>query len=63
MSVIIDETRVEAFVMRIVDEVGAAMNVPLTVIGDRLGLYKAMADGEPVTSAAWGARRDRPAPP
>jgi 2-polyprenyl-3-methyl-5-hydroxy-6-metoxy-1,4-benzoquinol methylase len=49
MSVIIDESRVEAFVLRIVDEIGAAMNVPLTVIGFRLGLYKAMADGEPTT--------------
>jgi len=56
MSVIIDETRVEAFVMRILDEVGAAMNVPLTVIGDRLGLYKAMADGEPVTSEELAER-------
>jgi SAM-dependent methyltransferase len=45
----IDESRLEAFVYRILDEVGAAMNVPLTVIGFRLGLYKAMADGEPVT--------------
>jgi len=56
MSEIIDETRVEAFVMRILDEVGAAMNVPLTVIGDRLGLYKAMADGEPVTSEELAER-------
>ena len=50
MSIIIDENRVEAFVLRILDEVGAAMNVPLTVIGDRLGLYKAMGDSRPLTS-------------
>jgi SAM-dependent methyltransferase len=48
-TTIIDETRVEAFVLRVVDEIGAAMNVPLTVIGFRLGLYRAMAGGEPVT--------------
>jgi hypothetical protein len=49
LTTTIDEGRVEAFVYRILDEIGAAMNVPLTVIGFRLGLYKAMADGEPVT--------------
>jgi 2-polyprenyl-3-methyl-5-hydroxy-6-metoxy-1,4-benzoquinol methylase len=49
MSVIIDESRVEAFVYRIIDEIAAAMNVPLSVIGFRLGLYKAMAHDEPVT--------------
>jgi 2-polyprenyl-3-methyl-5-hydroxy-6-metoxy-1,4-benzoquinol methylase len=32
------------------------MNVPLSVIGFRLGLYKAMADGEPVTSAELAER-------
>jgi 2-polyprenyl-3-methyl-5-hydroxy-6-metoxy-1,4-benzoquinol methylase len=53
---IIDESRVEAFVYRIIDEVAAAMNVPLSVIGFRLGLYKAMADGEPVTSQELAER-------
>ncbi len=56
MSVIIDESRVEAFVYRIIDEIAAAMNVPLSVIGFRLGLYKAMADGEPVTPAELAER-------
>jgi len=56
MSVVIDETRVEAFVNRVVDEIGAAVNVPLTVIGARLGLYAAMADGEPVTPAELAER-------
>ena len=32
------------------------MNVPLSVIGFRLGLYKAMADGEPVTPAELAER-------
>ncbi len=52
----IDESRVEAFVYRVIDEIAAAMNVPLSVIGFRLGLYKAMADGEPVTSAELAER-------
>jgi SAM-dependent methyltransferase len=56
MSLVIDESRVEAFVGRIVDELGAAVNVPLAVIGARLGLYAAMADGAPTTPAGLAAR-------
>jgi SAM-dependent methyltransferase len=56
MSAVIDETRVETFIERIVDEIGAAVNVPLTVIGARLGLYAAMADGQPVTAVELAAR-------
>jgi 2-polyprenyl-3-methyl-5-hydroxy-6-metoxy-1,4-benzoquinol methylase len=52
----VDEARIEAFVGRIVDEIGAAINVPLTVIGQQLGLYRAMADSAPVDSAELAAR-------
>jgi 2-polyprenyl-3-methyl-5-hydroxy-6-metoxy-1,4-benzoquinol methylase len=52
----VDEARLEAFVGRVVDEIGAALNVPLTVIGDRLGLYRAMGDSSPVTSAELAER-------
>jgi SAM-dependent methyltransferase len=34
-----------------VQELGAAMNVALVVLGDRLGLYKAMAGAGPMTAA------------
>ena len=34
-----------------VGDLGAAMTAPLVVLGDKLGLYKAMADSEPVTPA------------
>jgi SAM-dependent methyltransferase len=56
MSTVIDETRVEEFLGRILDEIGAAVNVPLTVIGARLGLYAAMSDAQPVSSAQLAAR-------
>src|ERR671931_1838569 len=56
MSIAIDETRVEAFLERILDEIGADVNVPLAVIGARLGLYAAMANGEPVGPADLAAR-------
>ena len=55
-TIALDEERLEAFIGRVVDEIGAALNVPLTVIGDRLGLYRAMADSAPVTSAELAER-------
>src|SRR6202140_4219788 len=33
------------FVFRAVDEVGAALNMALVVMGDKLGFYRALADG------------------
>jgi SAM-dependent methyltransferase len=58
MTIVLDETRVEAFIERIVDEIGAAVNVPLTILGMRLGLYAAMGDAQPVTPAELAARTD-----
>src|SRR3954454_4246255 len=60
MSFTIDETRVEAFVGQVATEVGAALNTALTAIGDRLGLYRAMADAQPVSAAAVAARPATP---
>ncbi|HLM85666.1 MAG TPA: class I SAM-dependent methyltransferase [Solirubrobacteraceae bacterium] len=45
----IDEAKLEQFMGQFVGDLGAAMTAPLVLIGDKLGLYKAMADGEPVT--------------
>jgi SAM-dependent methyltransferase len=42
--------------MKAVGEMGAAMNAALIVIGDRLGLYKAMAGAGPLTSAEVAAK-------
>jgi SAM-dependent methyltransferase len=52
----IDEARLEAFVGQAVTDMGAAISGLLLHIGDRLGLYKAMAGAGPVTSAALAAR-------
>jgi SAM-dependent methyltransferase len=46
-----NENKLHEFVMKAVGEMGAAMNAALIVIGDRLGLYKAMAGAAPMTSA------------
>jgi hypothetical protein len=45
----INEERLNEFMGRFVGDLGAAISSALVVIGDRLGLYRAMADGQPVT--------------
>ena len=47
----VNETKLHEFMMKAVAEMGAAMNTALIVIGDNLGLYKAMAGAGPLTSA------------
>ena len=46
-----DMAKVEALVGKLVGDVGASLSAALIALGDRLGIYKAMADGEPVTPA------------
>lgn len=46
----IDHAKLEAFMGKMVGEMGAAMNACLILLGDRLGLYKAMAGAGPLTS-------------
>jgi SAM-dependent methyltransferase len=44
MTVAIDETKLNAFLGKIVSDAGAAMSGALVVMGDRLGLYRALAE-------------------
>jgi 2-polyprenyl-3-methyl-5-hydroxy-6-metoxy-1,4-benzoquinol methylase len=44
-----DEAKLNQFMEKAVGEIGAAMNAALVVIGDKLGLYKAMAGAGPMT--------------
>jgi SAM-dependent methyltransferase len=52
----IDEQKLEAFIGHAATELGAALNTALVTLGDELGLYKAMADGQPVQPAELAAR-------
>jgi SAM-dependent methyltransferase len=52
----VDQARLEAFLGRVVGDIGAAMSASLVLIGDRLGLYKAMADAGPLTPKDLAAR-------
>ena len=51
---ILDMDKLNAFVGRFVTDLGAAVHTGMVVIGERLGLYKALAGG-PVTSAELAA--------
>ncbi|MGO8102010.1 class I SAM-dependent methyltransferase [Rhizobium leguminosarum] len=44
-----DMQKLDALVGRLVGDVGAAMSGALVVLGDQVGIYKAMADGTPMS--------------
>jgi len=46
----VNETKLHEFMMKAVGEMGAAMNAALILVGDKLGIYKAMAGAGPMTS-------------
>src|SRR5436309_15396272 len=52
----IDHAKLEAFVGRAVVDMGAAISGLLLHMGDRLGLYQAMAGAGPMTPASLAAR-------
>jgi 2-polyprenyl-3-methyl-5-hydroxy-6-metoxy-1,4-benzoquinol methylase len=54
----VDLEKLEAFVFRAVDEIGATLNTALVVMGDKLGLYKAMAGAGPLDPAEIARRAD-----
>ena len=44
----VDGDKLMQFVFRAVDEVGATLNAALVVLGDKLGLYRALAGAGPL---------------
>ena len=48
----IEESRLEAFIKQFAGDFGAAMHATTVVIGDKLGLYRALADLGPTDAAA-----------
>src|SRR5579863_2824993 len=52
----LNEAKLHEFVMKAVGEMGAAMNAALILIGDKLGLYKAMAGAGPLSPAELAAK-------
>jgi SAM-dependent methyltransferase len=55
---VIDTEKLMGFVFRAVDEVGATLNTALVVMGDRLGLYRALAGAGPLSPTELAERTD-----
>ena len=51
-----NEAKLQAFVARVLQDVGATQSAALVVIGDQLGLYRAMAGSGPITPADLATR-------
>jgi 2-polyprenyl-3-methyl-5-hydroxy-6-metoxy-1,4-benzoquinol methylase len=52
----LNEDKMNAFLGKVVGDFGAALSSTLVYIGQKLGLYKAIADSGPLTSAELAAR-------
>jgi SAM-dependent methyltransferase len=52
----IDEGKLEAFMGQMVTDMGANISAPLMLIGEKLGLYRAMAHAGPLTAAEVAER-------
>ena len=52
----INEEKVHAFLGKVIHDWGATLSSALVIIGDKLGLYRAMADGEPLTPVELAQR-------
>jgi SAM-dependent methyltransferase len=50
MLMVVDETKLQEFIGKVVNEWGAAEGALITYVGDRLGLFKAMAGAGELTS-------------
>jgi SAM-dependent methyltransferase len=51
-----NEAKLHEFMGKVVTDMGGAWMMAMVLIGDELGLYKAMADGKPVTAEALATR-------
>lgn len=54
----VDGDKLQQFVFRAVDEVGATLNAALVAMGDKLGLYRALAGTGGLSAAELAARTD-----
>jgi SAM-dependent methyltransferase len=52
----IDQAKLDEFMGQFVGDLGATVSAALVVIGDKLGLYRAMADGDPITAEELASR-------
>ena len=53
---VLDQTKVEEFVGKVLGDTSAALTTTLAALGDRLGLFKDLAENGPATSPEFAAR-------
>ena len=51
-----DSNKLHSFINQVIGDMGATMHSTLIVLGDKLGLYKAMAGAGPLTSSELAER-------
>jgi SAM-dependent methyltransferase len=56
MKMAVDMDKLNEFIGRFVGDLGASVHSGMVVIGEKLGLYKALAEGGPVNSAELAAK-------
>ena len=49
----IDQAKLEEFIGRFAGDFAAAMHAATVVVGDKLGLYQALAAAGPIDGAGW----------
>ena len=59
-AVEVDVDKLDQFVFRAVEEVGATLNAALVVMGDKLGLYRALAGTGGLSPPSWPSGPARP---
>src|ERR1700719_1338719 len=52
----VDDAKLQQFLAKMLGEAGAAMSIGLVLLGDKFGLYKALAAAGPMTSAELASR-------
>ncbi|HTZ66869.1 MAG TPA: SAM-dependent methyltransferase, partial [Roseiarcus sp.] len=52
----VDETKLNQFIGKILGDLGGAFSLPMVRIGDKLGLYRALNEGGPMTAEELAAK-------
>jgi 2-polyprenyl-3-methyl-5-hydroxy-6-metoxy-1,4-benzoquinol methylase len=58
MATEVNDVKLQEFLGKVVTDVGAAMSAALVIIGDKLGLYRAMAASGPITPVELAKRTE-----
>jgi hypothetical protein len=53
----VDEVKLQEFMAKLVNDMGGAAMIANVILGEELGLYRAMADGVPITPNELGTKR------